>query len=78
MCAIPPLHGPPSVERGVSCPLQHSSSGFVAPGTENPDTRSICALVSPMQVVMKAFNASWQMLPTETPNARAEQHMCRA
>lgn len=38
----------------------------------------VCALVSHIQVVVKPFDAALQMLPTETPHARAEQHTCRA
>lgn len=73
-----PLYGPPSMQRGGYTPLQHSASGFIAPGTENPDTWGICALVSHIQVVVKLFNAALQMPPTETPRARAEQYTRRA
>ena len=78
MGAILPLYGPPSVQRDVYAPLQHSAPGFVAPGTENPGTWGICALVSHIQVVVKPFNATWQIPPTETSRARTEQRTCRA
>jgi len=58
--------------------LQHSASGFVAPGTDNLGAQGICALVSHIQVVVKPFDAALQMPPRETPLARAEQHTWRA